>query len=228
MNDDPIVRRRIRSPRSAAVAGIIFSLMRITSLIIMTSVTGEAEFTVEWLEIWKGTSTAIVLMVVFSGIAFLWFTGVIRDLIGEREDHFFATIFFGSGILYVAMGFVWAAIFGAVLELHSNLSRLIVDKDIYLFGFAIMDEIGDNYLLRMAGVYMTSINTLWFRMKIMPRWIVFLTYILALAFLFFAERLLLARYLFPAWILLISFYILILNYRRSRDEESNVDELRDT
>jgi hypothetical protein len=44
-------------------------------------------------------------MVPFSGIAFLWFIGVVRDLIGEREDRFFATVFLGSGLLFVAMLF---------------------------------------------------------------------------------------------------------------------------
>jgi hypothetical protein len=100
---------------------------------------------------------------------------VVRDLIGEREDRFFATIFFGSGILYVALGFVWAAIFGAILGIYSTLSNLLADNDIYIFGFAMMNEIGNNYILRMAGVYMTSINTLWARAEIMPRWLIIIT-----------------------------------------------------
>jgi hypothetical protein len=37
----------------------------------------------------------------FAGIAFLWFIGVIRDRIGAREDRFFATVFLGSGLLFV-------------------------------------------------------------------------------------------------------------------------------
>ena len=174
---------------------------------------------IEWLQNWSATSAVVVLLVVFSGIAFLWFTGVIRDLIGEREDHFFATIFFGSGILYVALGFVWAANFGAMLGIYNSYSNLLADNDIYLFGFAIMNEIGNNYVLGMAGIYMTSINTLWARAKVMPRWIIIITYILAFIFLFFAGQLLLARYLFPAWVFMISVYILILNYRRSQDQE---------
>jgi len=34
-------------------------------------------------------------LVLFAGIAFLWFIGVVRDRIGEREDRFFATVFLG-------------------------------------------------------------------------------------------------------------------------------------
>jgi hypothetical protein len=72
----------------------------------------------------------------------------------------------------------------------------------------------------MAGVYMISINTLWARAEVMPRWIIIITYIVALGFLLFAGRLLLARYIFPAWVFLISIYILILNYRRPHGQES--------
>ena len=162
----PLVRRRIRSPRSAAIAGILFALMRIISLILISSVSDPTEFSMDWLESLSGTSSVVVLLVVFSGIAFLWFTGVIRDLIGEREDHFFATIFFGSGILYVALGFVWAAIFGAILGNYSTRSHLLADIDIYILGFAVMNEIISNYALRMTGVYMLSINTLWARVEV--------------------------------------------------------------
>ena len=45
----------------------------------------------------------------FAGIAFLWFIGVVRDRLGEGEDRFFATVFLGSGLLFVAMLFVSGA-----------------------------------------------------------------------------------------------------------------------
>lgn len=214
-----VTARRIRSPRSAAIAGILFALMRFVSLLLISSAREPVNFSMEWLEELSKTGSTVVLLVVFSGIAFLWFTGVIRDLIGEREDHFFATIFFGSGILYVALGFVWAAIFGAILGIYSTFSTPLPDNDIYIFGFAIMGEILNNYLIRMAGVYMLSINSLWAKAEIMPRWIIMITYLLALVFIFLATQLILARFFFPAWVLLVSIYILILNYRRNQDQD---------
>ena len=48
--------------------------------------------------------------------------------------------------------------------------------------------IGD-YVLRMAGVYMTAIGTLWTRTGVMPRWLIIATYILALGYLAAAPRL---------------------------------------
>jgi hypothetical protein len=40
-----------------------------------------------------GVALVGVYLAPFSGIAFLWFVAVVRDLIGEREDRFFATVF---------------------------------------------------------------------------------------------------------------------------------------
>ena len=51
-------------------------------------------------------------LVPFAGIAFLWFIGVVRDRLGMYEDRFFATIFFGSGILFLAMFFAAATVLG--------------------------------------------------------------------------------------------------------------------
>ena len=51
----------------------------------------------------------------FAGIAFLWFIAVIRSHLGDREDQFFATVFLGSGLLFVAMLFAAAAAAGAPL-----------------------------------------------------------------------------------------------------------------
>jgi hypothetical protein len=64
-----------------------------------------------------GRRTAVVIglnLIPFAGIAFLWFIGVIRDRIGGREDRFFATVFLGSGLLFVGMLFVAAAVAGGL------------------------------------------------------------------------------------------------------------------
>ena len=55
-------------------------------------------------------------LVPFAGIAFLWFMGVLRDRLGEHEDKFFATVFLGSGLLFVAILFGAAAVSGALIE----------------------------------------------------------------------------------------------------------------
>src|ERR1039458_7446399 len=107
----------LRTPRAAAVAGIIFSVLLVAALLLLRiSVPPHPAVPGSWLtDSRRRAAVAIALnLVPFAGIAFLWFIGVLRDRIGEREDRFFATVFLGSGLLFVAMLFVAAAIGGGI------------------------------------------------------------------------------------------------------------------
>ena len=109
---------QLRTPRAAAVAGIIFSVLLITALVLIRlSSPGHPAAGSQWLtDSGKRAAVAVALnLVPFAGIAFLWFIGVLRDRIGEREDRFFATVFLGSGLLFVGMMFVAAAVGGALI-----------------------------------------------------------------------------------------------------------------
>jgi hypothetical protein len=72
----------------------------------------------------------------FAGIAFLWFTGVIRDRLGDHEDRFFATIFLSSGMITVVLFFIWAAIFGALMNTTTLAAIGLADDDIYILSLA--------------------------------------------------------------------------------------------
>ena len=215
------VRREIRSPRSAAFAGIVYSLLMIAGMILLANIAEVRleEITPEVLESWSRKASLIIFLVPFAGITFLWFTGVIRDRLGGLEDRFFSTLFYGSGIIQVVLLFIWGAIFGAVMAARSLTPSGLIDNRIFIFSFALMNEIIGNYALRMAGVYMSAINSLWSKTGLMPRWLTIITYILALGFLVAAERFREARLLFPVWVFVVSVYILILNFRRTHDLE---------
>jgi hypothetical protein len=210
-----IIRRELRSPRAAAIAGFIFSLLMITIMLLSMSMAGVTpeEITGAWLEGWSDTVALILTLTPFAGIAFLWFTGVIRDRLGHNEDRFFATVFLGSSIIFVLLLFTWAAVFGAVINVAAQL-----DNDLYVFAFALMGQIIGNYALRMAGVYMLAIAGLWHRTQHVPRWLSLITYVLALGFLVTGNRIAEARFIFPAWVLLVSLRILILTYREEREQ----------
>ncbi len=212
------IQKRIRSPRSAALAGILFSGLLVASMLLITGVYQVApdDFNFEWLEKRADSISLALSLIPFAGIAFFWFTGVIRDHIGDREDRFFATVFLGSGIAYVVLMFVYASTIGAVLGLHAFAVDLLADNAIYIFAFLFMNEILGNFILRIAGVYMFSIGTIWTRAEVMPRWLTILTYILALIFLFLAGSIREARFVFPGWVFLTSVYILITNRRLER------------
>jgi hypothetical protein len=213
---DYVVRRRLRSPRSAAIAGIIYSILMTTGMVLVYNITRDLpeDITKDWLDVWSNRSSVALTLAPFAGIAFLWFTGVVRDRLGEHEDQLFATIFLSSGIITVVLFFVWAAIFAALMRTTSLAAVGLADDDVYVFGFALMNRIVGDYALRMAGVYMMAIGTIWTRSGIMPRWMTIITYVLALGFLLAAGWAREARFIFPVWVFVVSVYILVLNYRR--------------
>jgi hypothetical protein len=56
--------------------------------------------------------------------------------------------------------------------------------------------------------------TLWLRTKVMPRWMALLTYPIALLLLFVFTQSFWVVLVFPAWVFLVSIYILAVSFRR--------------
>ena len=109
-------RSNLRTPKAAAIAGIVFSVLLITVFwLLRTSIPADPQEPGSWL---RSNSSFVALalnLLPFAGIAFLWFIGVLRDRLGDLEDRFFSTVFFGSALLFLAMLFTAAALVGAIL-----------------------------------------------------------------------------------------------------------------
>jgi len=69
-------------------------------------------------------------------------------------------------------------------------------------------QISNVYALRMGGVFMLSLGTVWLRTGLMPLWLVVTTYLLALAMLVIVNLSLWVTLLFPAWVLAVSLHVL--------------------
>jgi membrane protease YdiL (CAAX protease family) len=111
-----LIRSRLKAPRAAAVAGILFSVLLITVLLLFwLSVPADPLEAGAWLKTNSKTLALALNLVPFAGIPFLWFIGVLRDRLGELEDRFFATVFLGSGLLFLAMLFASAATGGGII-----------------------------------------------------------------------------------------------------------------
>ena len=208
-------RARLTTPRAAAVAGILFSVLLIISLVLVRiSVPADPQDAGAWLaDSWKNVRLALNLLP-FSGVAFLWFIGVVRDRLGSHEDRLFATVFLGSGLLFLAMIFASAATAGGVIAAFQTMPQQIIDTGLYGYGRATTYELMNTYAIKMAGVFMISTCTLFLRLKLAPRWIVYLGYALALCLLLSIGFISWISLVFPLWTLLISVYILIENYHR--------------
>jgi hypothetical protein len=208
------IHNRLKAPRAAAIAGIVFSILLITSLaLIRLSVPATPRDAGTWLSS-SGKSVPLALgLLPFAGIAFLWFIGVLRDRMGAQEDRFFATVFLGSGLLFLAMIFASFAVAGGLMTVYGAIPVKLMDSGIYTFARAVAYEFGNVYAIRMAGVFMISSCTLAIRIEIFPRWMAFLGYALALLLLLSPGRLYWAPMVFPLWVLVISVHILLANLR---------------
>jgi hypothetical protein len=116
MQTGPITRANLKTPKAAAIAGMLFSVLLIVAFwLLRISVPADPQEPGSWLRTNSNTVALALNLMPFAGIAFLWFIGVLRDRLGDMEDRFFATVFFGSGLLFLAMLFTAAALVGAIL-----------------------------------------------------------------------------------------------------------------
>lgn len=205
------VRQQLRTPRAAAVAGILFAVLFISAMVLirlalpegLTESTGSA-----WLEADTKPISLALMLVPFAGIAFLWFMGVVRAHLGKLEDQFFSSVLVGSGLLFLAMAFVATALAGGIMAGYAAAADQLAIGGVLIFGRALMYTILNVYAIRMAGVFMISLGTIWFQSRAVPRPFVFTTYALALLLLVaisFSPWMIL---IFPAWVFVISVYIL--------------------
>lgn len=217
-----LTNRRLRTPRAAALAGIAFAVLLTLSLVLIRiSVPERLDDSGEWLVDQAGQISFAIGLIPFAGIAFLWFLGVIRDRLGDFEDRFFSTVFFGSGLLFTAMTFVSAAVAASLMRVYSVDPNILIQTPTYTFNRVFMYQITNVYGLRMSGVFMMSLGTIWVRTKIMPRFLIFLTYGFALVLLLGVNFSLWLSLVFPGWVFVISVAILILNYQKNQEHAAD-------
>ena len=209
-------RQALRTPRAAAIAGILFALLFTTSMSLMRFAIPEAiggSDANAWLQNNAETVSLALTLVPFAGIAFLWFMGVVRAHLGELEDQLFSTVFFGSGLLFLAMIFSSAAVAGGTISAYALAPTALEESGVITFGRAVVYTITNVYAIRMAGVFMLSLATIWGRTGAMPRAFVFVTYVLAVLLLLVINLSLWVIMIFPLWVLAISIYILVVSMR---------------
>ncbi|MGB8329362.1 MAG: hypothetical protein WCE62_04480 [Polyangiales bacterium] len=213
--DASLTAAGLRAPRAAAIAGILFSILLISSLLLIRySVPADPLEAGAWLQTRSGAVVVALNLVPFAGIAFLWFMGVLRDRMGEREDRFFATVFLGSGLLFLAMLFMSAAMVGGLIVAYEADPGRLLGSTTFSSARAIAYEIMNIYAIKMAGIFMIATSTLVLRTGFIARWIAWPGYAVALLLLLSSRYIEGVLLVFPVWVLLISFYILIGNFPR--------------
>jgi hypothetical protein len=126
MPNEPLTRANLKTPKAAAIAGMLFSVLLLAVFwLLRTSIPADPQEPGSRLQGSSGSVALALNLMPFAGIAFLWFIGVLRDRLGQQEDRFFATVFFGSGLLFLAMLFTSAASHAVVPECSRSVVQLI-------------------------------------------------------------------------------------------------------
>jgi len=212
---DAVVTRSLRTPRAAGIAGVAFALLLTAALVLirLAAPSDAGDAGALFADPVRKRQVVLALnLVPFAGIAFLWFIGVMRDRIGQHEDQFFATVFLGSGLLFIAMLFVASAVTAGYLAVAgagaagsaAGLGRRV--------GALVLHT----YAMRMAAVFTISTATIGLRTGLLSPWLGFLGYAIALILLLVIDVTRWVELLFPFWILLLSLDTLIESFGGTR------------
>jgi hypothetical protein len=144
-------------PRIVAISGIVFASLYMVSLVLVRlAVPADPTEPGAWLadETLRNSVHLALNLVPFTGIAFLWFMAVLRNRIGLLEDRFFATVFLGSGLLFVAMLFAAAAVTRGLLDAFFVGGVAAAHSEAYAIGRSMTYALMNTFAMKMAAVFM--------------------------------------------------------------------------
>ena len=209
-------RQASSPPRVVAISGVIFSALYITSLVLVRlAVPADPKDPGIWLAdpAYRNWVSIALNLVPFAGIAFLWFMAVLRNRIGLLEDRFFATVFLGSGLLFVAMLFAAAAVARGLLETFAAAGQPSADSETYAVGRAMAYALVNTFGMKMAAIFMFVTSTIGLRTAVLSRWVSFVGFALGLILLLVITNFAWIAMVVPFWVLLVSTYILVADFQ---------------
>lgn len=208
MADKTRTLQALTTPRAAALAGVLFALLfGAVIVLIRSSLPEAAQPGARWIDDGHDKIRLASELMPFAGICFLWFIGVVRANLGRYEDKFFATVTLGSGLLFLAMMFAASAV-GAGLTESRHYSGDMAGG-VGVFGQMLLLKLSKTYALRMAAVFMMSLATIWMRTGLMPRWLVYATYLAAVTLMIGGDTSMWLTLAFPVWVLIVSVLFLV-------------------
>lgn len=202
--------RKLSTPRAAAFAGVLFALLFGTAIVLIrTSLPEGGDPGSQWVSGADDKLKTASMLMPFAGIAFLWFIGVVRDGLGKFEDRFFATVFLGAGLLFLAMIFTFSAVGAGLVAAHKASVDPGAHQELAAFGQELLTTLGTTYALRMAAVFMISLATIWLKTGLMSKWLIAMTYLVALSLLIASDVSMWVTLAFPLWVLVVSLLALV-------------------
>lgn len=209
----PRTPRRAASIEAAAIAGIVCAVGWTLALRGLLSVPGvgasDDEINEYYADASNGTAAVVWLQIlVISTIAFLWFVGVVRGRLGEREPRLFGTVYFGSSILLAALVFLGASLLAAPSVLLAVGDRA-PDPDVAAVTRAAAAIVLSVFAPRIATLVMFSTASLGRATGALPRWLIVSTYVIGVLAFVNVSVATPTVYAVPAWIALVSIVLLV-------------------
>ena len=205
------------APKWVAISGILFSVLYIISLVLLRlSAPADPADPGNWLTDpnFRNRVAVALNLVPFAGIAFLWFMAVLRNRIGSYEDRLFATVFLGSGLLFVVLLFAAAAVSRGLLDVFADGHP--AQSDAYRLGRSMAHSLMQTFAVRMEAVFMFVTSTIGLRTGVLSRWVSSIGFACGTVLLLVITNFAWIALLFPLWVLVVSSYILLLEFRSSR------------
>jgi hypothetical protein len=210
----PPPRPRTVSIEAAAIAGVASSILSIIGLVLLSRFPdldeGDAAIST-WFDDTGNRATLItgLNLVVVSSVAFLWLVAVIRRRLGDRENRFFATAFFGSAVVFLATWLVGAGLLASPAVAMTLLDAGAVSPA----SASLAAGAGGSFLLvvapRFQAVFVLATANLFRQSDAAPRWLTLVSTITG-AVLFLVPLVTTPiGLLFPTWVFLVGVTLLV-------------------
>jgi hypothetical protein len=207
------VRRKAASIEAAAIAGIVCAIgwaLSLRGLLRAPGLGATDDDIARYYEIGSNSRAAVfwLQVLVIATIAFLWFVGVVRNRVGDREPRLFGTVFLGASVLLAGSLFAGAALLAAPAVLV-EVSGKLPDPGAASMSRAAAAVMLSVFAPRIATLVMFSTASLGRVTGALPRWLVWLTFVLGTAAFVNITLSGPGLYAVPAWIALVSVVLLV-------------------
>lgn len=205
------------APKWIGISGVLFSILYFVTLVLLRlSVPADPNDPGNWLNdpSLRDRIGLALHLVPFAGIAFLWFMAVLRNRIGASEDRLLSTVFLGSGLLFLSLLFAAATVARGLLDISVDSQR--VPTETYRLGRSMAYTLMHVFATRMAAVFMFVTSSIGLRTGVLARWVSFVGFGCGIVLLLVISNFAWIALVFPLWVLVVSSYILHLEYRSSR------------
>lgn len=205
----------LKTPKAAAVAGILFSVLLLLAMLLLSQTLRlDPEDPGDWVGVQSWKVALALNLIPFAGIAFLWFMGVLRDRLGDQENRLFATVFLGSGLLFIGMLFVAASAIGAILITHAARPGELKGSLTFTLARSFAYNLASIYAMKVSSVFLLTASTIALRTRITARWTAIAGYAAAAVILVGSHMIDWTFLVFPVWVLIVSCDILVREHGR--------------